>query len=195
MFLMCAEEYKTSFSVFNLGVASYNLGEFDEAEKVLSLSNYMDPTHAPTWAYITLTLLKKPDPPLFAAYQSMNESVKLGLSDSTVMYEIACSWIDQSSYKASKEAFEWTIQIMGQRMMPGQKAQKKIQECFMACNEILENRPDSVAELKQKLDGATAMIVSHKNCGTAIREAIDTYVQLLTGELVLKPGENDFLDG
>lgn len=109
MFLMCSEEYKTSFSVFNLGVASYHLGEFDEAEKVLSLSNYMDPTHAPTWAYITLTLLKKPDPPLFAAYQSMNESVKLGLSDSSVMHEIALAWIDQSSYKAAKEAFEQTI--------------------------------------------------------------------------------------
>ena len=68
MFLMCSEEYKTSFAVFNLGVASYHLGEYDEAEKVLSLSNYMDPTHAPTWAYISLTLLKKPDAPLFAAY-------------------------------------------------------------------------------------------------------------------------------
>ena len=63
----------------------------------------------------------------------------------------------------------------------------------MVCNEIIANRPDSAAELKQKLDAATQMIVSHKNCGTAIREAIDTYCQLLTGELVLKPGENDFL--
>lgn len=46
MFLMCAESYKTAFSYFNLGVASYHLGYFAEAEKVLGLVNYMDPMHA-----------------------------------------------------------------------------------------------------------------------------------------------------
>ena len=68
MFLMCAEDYKTAFSHFNLGVACYNLGEYDEAERVLSLVNYMDPTNAETWAYLTLVLLKKDEPPLHAAY-------------------------------------------------------------------------------------------------------------------------------
>jgi hypothetical protein len=42
MFLMCAEQFKTSFSFFNLGVANYNLGLFDEAEKVLAIVNLMD---------------------------------------------------------------------------------------------------------------------------------------------------------
>ena len=113
MFLMCAEDYKTSFAYFNLGVASYHLGQLEEAEKVLSITNYMDPTHAPTWAYLCLTLLKKPEPPLFAAYQSMNESLKLGLADAGVLHEIALVWVDQSSYRAAKEAFEQCITIMG----------------------------------------------------------------------------------
>ena len=68
MFLMCAEDYKTAFSHFNLGVACYQLGEYDEAEKVLSLVNYMDPSAAETWAYLALVLLKKDDPPINAAY-------------------------------------------------------------------------------------------------------------------------------
>ena len=59
MFLMCAEDYKTAFSHFNLGVACYNLGEYEEAERVLSLVNYMDPSNAETWAYLALVLLRK----------------------------------------------------------------------------------------------------------------------------------------
>lgn len=81
MLLMCAEKYKNAFSYFNLGVASYNLGMYDEAEKVLGLVNYMDPNHAETWGYLALVLLKKPEPPLNAAYQTVNEAVKLGLQD------------------------------------------------------------------------------------------------------------------
>ena len=109
MFLMCAEDYKTAFSYYNLGVASYHLGEYDEAEKVLSLVNYMDPSHALTWAYLALVLLKKPDPPLYAAYQTINEAMKLELSDSGSMCEIAMSWIQHNQFKAAKEALEHTI--------------------------------------------------------------------------------------
>ncbi len=54
MFLMCAEDFKTAFSHFHLGVACYNLEEYDEAERVLSLVNYLDPSNAETWAYLAL---------------------------------------------------------------------------------------------------------------------------------------------
>ena len=151
MFLMCAEDYKTSFSHFNLGVAAYNLGEYEEAERVLSLTNYMDPTHAPTWAYLCLTLLKKPDPPLFAAYQSMNESIKLGLSDSGVLHEIALRWVELSSFRAAREAFEQTITIMGTQKMPGPKTLKRINDYFAACQELLTTCTENVDELREKL--------------------------------------------
>jgi len=81
MFLMCAEKFKTSYSYFNLGVASYNLGHFDEAEKVLGVVNFMDSSNTLTWAYLTLALLNKEDPPINAAFETMNEALKLGLSD------------------------------------------------------------------------------------------------------------------
>jgi tetratricopeptide (TPR) repeat protein len=59
MFLMCAEQFKTSFSFFNLGVANYHLGFYDEAEKVLAIVNLMDSSNALTWAYLALSLLSK----------------------------------------------------------------------------------------------------------------------------------------
>lgn len=81
MFLMCAEQYKTSYSYYNLGVASYNLGLYDEAEKVLGVVNFMDSSNTLTWAYLTLSLLNKKDPPINAAFETMNEALKLGLAD------------------------------------------------------------------------------------------------------------------
>ena len=59
MFLLCAESFKTSFSFFNLGVANYNLGLYDEAEKVLAIVNLMDSSNSLTWAYLALSLLRK----------------------------------------------------------------------------------------------------------------------------------------
>ena len=92
--MMCAEDYKTAFAHFNLGVACYYLGENEEAERVLSLTNYMDPSNAETWAYLALVLLKKDEPPINAAYQTMNEAVKLGLSNAQVMQDIATAWLE-----------------------------------------------------------------------------------------------------
>lgn len=82
MFLMCASEFNKAFAYFNLGIADFNLGLIDEAEQMLGHVNYMDPTHAETWGYMTLVLLKKkPAPQMNAAYQSMNEAIKLGLKN------------------------------------------------------------------------------------------------------------------
>lgn len=108
---MCAEDYKTAFSHFNLGVACYNLGEYDEAERVLSLVNYMDPSNAETWAYLALVLLKKDSPPLNAAYQTMNEAIKLGLNNAEVLHEIALTWLDLNCYKQLLETMENTIRV------------------------------------------------------------------------------------
>ena len=106
MFLMCAEDYKTAFSHFNLGVACYHLGEYEEAERVLSLVNYMDPSNAETWAYLTLVLLKKDDPPINAAFQTMSEAVKLGVASEQVMLEIALTWNELGCTNNFKEALK-----------------------------------------------------------------------------------------
>lgn len=82
---MCADQSPKAFAYYNLGVADFNLGFIDEAEKMLGHVNYLDPTHAETWAYLTLVSLKKrPTPQLNAAYQSMNESIKLGLKNASL---------------------------------------------------------------------------------------------------------------
>jgi len=101
---MCSEDFKTAFAHFYLGVACYNLGEYTEAEKVLSLVNYLDPSNAEAWAYLALVLLKRECPPLNAAYQTMNEAIKLGISNADVLHEIAISWLELGQMKQVLEA-------------------------------------------------------------------------------------------
>jgi len=103
MFLMCAEQFKTSFSFFNLGVANYNLGFYDEAEKVLAMVNLMDSSNALTWAYLALSLLRKQSPPINSAYQCINESFKLGLSDVPLLQSIFVACLNAKQYRMARE--------------------------------------------------------------------------------------------
>lgn len=130
MFLMCAEDYKTAFSHFNLGVACYELGEYEEAERVLSHVNYLDPTNAETWAYLALVLLKKEDPPLNAAYQTMNEAIKLGLMNGDVVMEIAFTLHELGSVKEMLEALRATIKVKMATCNNVEKA-RKLKQCAM----------------------------------------------------------------
>ncbi len=125
MFLMCAEDFKTAFSHFHLGVACYNLEEYDEAERVLSLVNYLDPSNAETWAYLALVLLKKDNPTINAAYQTMNESIKLGLSDCDVLYEITLTWLDTvNSMKQVLESLDCLIKCKAAGATNSEKARQ-----------------------------------------------------------------------
>ena len=105
---MCSEDFKTAFAHFWLGVACYNLGEFTEAEKVLSIVNYLDPSSAEAWGYLALVLLKRDDPPLNAAYQTMNEAIKLGINGS-VLHDIILQWQDLGQMKPTFEALNSLI--------------------------------------------------------------------------------------
>jgi tetratricopeptide (TPR) repeat protein len=156
MFLMCAESYRTAFSYFNLGVASYNLGEFNEAERVLSLVNYMDPLHAKTWAYLCLVQLKRPDPPVNSAYQTMNEAFKLGLTDIWILQEIGLAWADANSFKASREAFERAITIAA-----GSKNKKRALDYLKTISSLIDDGKEmnaaegADAQLREEVSVAT----------------------------------------
>jgi tetratricopeptide (TPR) repeat protein len=103
MFLLCAEQHKTAYSYFNLGVASYNLGLYDEAEKVLGVVNFMDSKNTLTWAYLTLALLNKQNPPINSAFQTMNEALKLGLSDLNLLRDIFTTCLKQGQFRAARD--------------------------------------------------------------------------------------------
>lgn len=104
MFLMCAEQHKTSYAYFNLGVASYKLGLYDEAEKVLGVCNFMDSSNTLTWAYLTLALLNKGKAsPINAAFETMNEALKLGLNDQDLLARIFDAQLKLGQYKAARD--------------------------------------------------------------------------------------------
>ena len=55
---------------------------------MLGVANFMDSSNTLTWAYLTLALLHKQTPPINAAFETMNESIKLGLNDVSLLEAI-----------------------------------------------------------------------------------------------------------
>lgn len=134
MFLMCSDQYKTSYSYYNLGVASYNLGLFDEAEKVLGVVNFMDSSNTLTWAYLTLSLLNKKEPPINAAFETMNEALKLGLSDAVLLREIFDACLKVGQFRAAKDVQEHLILVM-----IGAKGNKRCRALFVQATDVIKS--------------------------------------------------------
>lgn len=134
MFLMCSEQFKTSYAYFNLGVAAYNLGLYDEAEKVLGVVNYMDSSNTLTWAYLTLTLLKKENGPMNAAFETMNEALKLGLNDVQLLREIFAACLKVGQYRAARDVQEHLLIVLA-----GQKWQKRMKGLFPSAAEVIRS--------------------------------------------------------
>jgi hypothetical protein len=130
---MCSEQFKTSYSYFNLGVASYNLGLFDGAEKVLGVVNFMDSSNTLTWAYLTLALLNKENPPINAAFETMNEALKLGLSDVSLLREIFDACLKCGQTKAAKDVQEHLLLVLA-----GAKNSKRVKALFAQVAETIE---------------------------------------------------------
>lgn len=125
MFHMCSEQFKTSYSYFNLGVACYKLGRFNEAEKVLGVVNFMDSSNTLTWAYLTLSLLNKYTPPINAAFETMNEALKLGLSDRGLLEEIFDANLKVCQFKAARDVQEHLLLVLS-----GAKWSKRMRSLF-----------------------------------------------------------------
>lgn len=134
---MCSDQFKTAYAFFNLGVASCRLESYEEAEAVLSHANYLDPSHAETWAYLTLVLLRQ-DERYFAAFQTMNESIKLNLSNVDLILEIGQEWIQLGSFKGAKESYEHALKLKA-----GSKYIKKVIE-FIAKVEDAVNQKATI---------------------------------------------------
>jgi len=79
------------------------LGLYDEAEKVLGVVNFMDSSNTLTWAYLTLALLNKKHPPINAAFETMNEALKLGLCDQNLLKEIFFANLKVGQFRAARD--------------------------------------------------------------------------------------------
>ena len=79
--------------------------------------------------------------------------------------------------------------------MPGPKTLKRINDYFAACQELLTTCTENVDELREKLREQGEKLCAHKNAGQVIGDMVETYQQLLCGDLIIKQCENDFLEG
>ena len=187
LFIMCSEEYKSSFSFYNLGIAAYHLGEFDEAERVLSLVNNMDPSHAPTWAYLTLVLLKKEERQLYAAYQTMNEAYKLGLEECELMMQIFEAWIEVKSFRAAKMALEYLIQMKCN--WHTDKIASVFSKWFQKATKIVHSAKNN-HQMKEDLEEHHKTITQRMGMDR-LETTFELYISLLCGEMGLSHADSD----
>jgi tetratricopeptide (TPR) repeat protein len=191
MFLMCSEQYKTSYSYFNLGVASYNLGLYDEAEKVLGVVNFMDSSNTLTWAYLTLSLLNKKDPPINAAFETMNEALKLGLADQSLLVEIFDACLRVGQYKAARDVQEHLLQVM-----VGNKWSKRVRALFVQMCDVIKSheRLEVNSKLSDDLWGLCNQFLTQFNSqNESLHEQMKQYVALLSCTLECLPSDNKSL--
>lgn len=189
MFLMCAEQYKTSYSYFNLGVASYHLGLFDEAEKVLGVVNFMDSSNTLTWAYLTLALMNKSKPPLNAAYETMNEALKLGLSDLPLLKEIFNTCLKVGQFRAARDVQEHTLLVLA-----GPKWQKRMRALFTQTLEAIKchERLEVITEIKRDLESLTNGFLQATNVNSSqMSEELALYVDLLSCDVMGLAKDNE----
>lgn len=193
MFLMCAEDYKKAFAYFNLGIADYNLGLIDEAEKMLGHVNYMDPTHAETWGYMTLVnLKKKPAPKINAAYQSMNEAIKLGLKNPQLSQHIFFEWVNVRSMKGAKEALTMTVLSQG-----GSRNKQKLLAHIQVLDETAEGCKSGVkgGNFEEVLVEKNKDFISRQGgLPEPAKNSLAAYAQLVSGNLDVQSGQQDPLD-
>lgn len=92
---------------------------------MLGIANMMDTSLAAIWGYLTLVLLRKPKPMFNAAYQTMNESFRLGVNDISCVDEIVDLLLTLQQYKPAIEALEYEMLTIG-----GAKNQKRLNTMF-----------------------------------------------------------------
>lgn len=191
MFLMCSEQFKTSYSYFNLGVASYNLGLYEEAEKVLGVVNFMDSSNTLTWAYLTLSLLNKKDPPIHAAFETMNEALKLGLSDQNLLMDIFEACLRVGQYKAARDVQEHLLLVI-----TGPKWSKRARALFVSACEVIKSheRLEVNTKLSEDLWALCSIFILQCNANSEIlHEQLKQYVALLSCTLENLPMDNKSL--
>ena len=85
----------------------------------------MDSSQAETWGYLTLVLLRGKSGSFNAAYQTMNEAFKLGLSDLSILCDITYLNLINLQYKAGRESLQYEMLTQ-----VGPKGQKRLSTMF-----------------------------------------------------------------
>lgn len=134
IFEMCADKYETAFSFMNLGIACLHLDEFDNAEKVLMKANVLDIQNSNVWGYLTLVMLKSGER-VNSAFQSLKESIRLGISNETLMLEIGEAFHQCGQPKKAKLAIEYAITTRAARQ--SRSNLKRIQEFLLQLSKVM----------------------------------------------------------
>lgn len=102
---VCKDRMSTTAWIY-LGLSFIRLGELASAEDSISQANILDNTNPLSWALNTILCLKYGQQRLQQARFSMNQAIRLGISDSLILEEIGDLFEQEGLYHDAAQAFK-----------------------------------------------------------------------------------------
>lgn len=94
----------TSATLFmQLGACLLRLDELQDAEDALIEANLLDNRHPEIWSYLSLVCLSRGPHRIIEAEKSLDQSLRLGLSDVTILRELATSFMSIDKLQTAED--------------------------------------------------------------------------------------------
>lgn len=91
---VCSVNQKSALSWLGLGISSFRLRQYVEAESALRMANIIDPTQAEVWGY-TILLDLTDERKIPHAVKSLNHLLNLEMENLALLYEVSLTYLDR----------------------------------------------------------------------------------------------------
>lgn len=111
MLLYACSVYTSATLLMLLGVACLRLDELDDAEAALVEANMLDNRNADVWAYLSLVCVSSGPHRLFEAEKSLQQSLRLGQSNSSLLRELATSFMSVDKLQTAEDLIRRALAV------------------------------------------------------------------------------------
>jgi len=153
----------TSTSWLGAGIAALELGAYTDAEDALAEANILNNQNPQIWGYLALLCLQSTAPRVEEADQSLNQAVRLGLGDPSLLERIGASYATLGCYSQAESTLKRstalsengaTRKLLGDVMA----AQNKLEEALQVYETVCDADGNTDAIRKEAAMGKAAML-------------------------------------
>ena len=163
VYLRACKLAPTSTAWLGAGIAALELGKHAESEDALAEANILNNQNPQIWGYLALLCLQSAAPRVEEADQSLNQAVRLGLGDPTLLERIGASYATLGCYSQAESTLrratgshdsDSSRKLLGDVMA----AQNKFEEALAEYETVLNSETTSENIQKEAAIGQTRML-------------------------------------
>eukprot|EP01063_Lacrimia_lanifica_P041920 TRINITY_DN988_c1_g1_i1.p1 TRINITY_DN988_c1_g1~~TRINITY_DN988_c1_g1_i1.p1 ORF type:complete len:1047 (+),score=485.28 TRINITY_DN988_c1_g1_i1:99-3239(+) len=149
-FIAGVQKWSTGVGWLGIGIASYRLEQYGDAEQALNESNLLNNLNPKTWAYIALVCLKQCPGREEEADQAFHQALKIGLKDASILAEVGIENLRLNRLKLAEAAFlkslaskaDATTHLLLGRALTAQRRFNDARKHYTSAKEVAENDGD-----------------------------------------------------